>query len=325
VHLALAGRAFDDVERRKRALAHVVLEALVGELGVRVDPGDDEHRQALVHAPLDEGFFRREIEDVELVDPGRHDQQRPLEHRRGRGRVLDELHQLVFEDDLAGRAGEIAADLEHRGARLADLEVAVSGLDVLGQHVHAAHEVLGLGRERLAQQLRIGEHEIGRGDRVGDLAHVEIGLLLDVRVEPFGVMHQPVGPLHRQKIGLLEEIEELVGRPFGVGEAPVPRVGRGDGLHLLAGHAPGHMRPEVEIGLAQLRLHLQRALRIAQPIVRDLAEGFHHVGHLGVLVVDLAFFPRLEVGGERLAAFFHHPGDVAGELLDLDRAGFDRF
>jgi hypothetical protein len=104
----------------------------------------------VVHAPLDEGFVGREIEDVELVDPGRHDQDRPLEHARGRGRVLDELHQLIFEDHLAGRDREIAADLEHRGAGLADLEIAAAGGDVLGQHVHAAHEVLGLRGEGLA-------------------------------------------------------------------------------------------------------------------------------------------------------------------------------
>ena len=89
-------------------------------------------------------FSGVEIEDVELVDPGRHDQQRPLQHRLGRRRVLDELHQIVLEDHLAGRDREVAADLELRRVGLADLQVAAAGLDVLGQHVHAAHEVLGV-------------------------------------------------------------------------------------------------------------------------------------------------------------------------------------
>src|SRR5213075_727525 len=98
-------------ERGERAFAHVVLERLAGEIGVRVDPGNDEYGEALVHAPPDERLLRREIEDVELVDPGRHDQQGPREHRRGRRRILDELHQIVFENDLAGRERQTAANL----------------------------------------------------------------------------------------------------------------------------------------------------------------------------------------------------------------------
>ena len=123
VHLVLAGRLLDHVERRERTLAHVILEGLLRQPRIRVDPGDAENRQSLVDAPFDEGFFRREVEHVEFVDPGRHDQQRALEHLLGRRRILDELHQVVLEDDLAGRGREIASDLEHRGIGLPDLEV----------------------------------------------------------------------------------------------------------------------------------------------------------------------------------------------------------
>ncbi len=201
----------------------------------------------------------------------------------------------------------------------------MSGLDILGQHVHAAHEILGLGGDGLAQKLRIGEHEIGRSDGVGDLAHVEIGLLQGMRVEPLGLPHQPVRPLHRQQIALLEKVEELIARPFGIGEALVLGVGRGDRLHLLARHALDRVGPEVEIGPAETRLHFERALRIAQPVVGDLAECFHHIGDLGILLVDVTFFARLEVGGHRLAALFHDAGDIAGELLHVGGAVFDRF
>ena len=76
----LAGRLLDRVERGEDAFAHVVLEALLGLALVGVDPGDDEHGEALRDRPADEGLLGVEIEDVELVDPRRHDQQRPLEH-----------------------------------------------------------------------------------------------------------------------------------------------------------------------------------------------------------------------------------------------------
>ena len=75
--------------------------------------------------------------------------------------------------------------------------------------------------------------------------------------------------------------------------------------------------PEVEIGLAEAGLQLERALRVAQPVFRDLAERLHHVGDLGVLVVGAALLARLEIGGQRLAAFFHDAGDVAGKLLHV--------
>ena len=216
---------------------HVVLEGLARQLGVGIDPGDAEHRQPAIDAPFDERAVGGQIEHVELVDPRRHDQDRPLEHGLGRRRVLDQLDEVVLIDDLAGRDREIAADLEGIGVGLADAQIAAAGRDVLGQHVHPARQVLGIRRQRLAQELRIGEHEIRRRDRVGDLADVEVGLLLRERIEPFGILDQMVGPGHRQEIGLLEEVEELVARPFGVAEALVLRARLGHRLGLLAGHA----------------------------------------------------------------------------------------
>ena len=146
-----------------------------------------------------------------------------------------------------------------------------------------------------------------------------------MRIDPLGVAHQPVCPLHRQEIGLLEEIEELVARPLGVGKALVPGLGLDDGLHLLAGHALDRVRPQVEISFAQARLQFERALRIAQPIIRHLADRFHHIGDLGILIVVAAFFARFEVGGQGLAALFDHAGDVAGKLLHVGGAAFDWF
>ena len=78
--LLLAGRLLDRVERREDAFAHVMLEALLRMPLVRVDPRDAEHRQALRDRPADEAFLRVEIEHVVLVDPGRHDQERSLQH-----------------------------------------------------------------------------------------------------------------------------------------------------------------------------------------------------------------------------------------------------
>jgi hypothetical protein len=72
-------------------------------------------------------------------------------------------------------------------------------------------------------------------------------------------------------------------------------------------------------------LQFEGALGIPQPVVRNFTERFHHIGDLGILLVDVPLLAGLEVGGHGLAAFFHHAGDVAGELLHVDGGIFHRF
>ena len=70
-----------------------------------------------------------------------------------------------------------------------------------------------------------------------------------------------------------------------------------------------------------MRLDLDRALRIGEPVFGDMAERLDHVGDLvGWLDLDRAVLARLEVGGERLAAFLDHARDVLREALDIDGA-----
>ena len=72
------------------------------------------------HHVADERLLRAQVEDVELVDPGRHDQQRRRVHALGARRILDQLDEVVLEHDLAGRGGDVAADLEGLHVGLAD-------------------------------------------------------------------------------------------------------------------------------------------------------------------------------------------------------------
>ena len=239
VDLHLAGDFFDDIHRRQRTFLHVIFEGLLAELPVRVDPGDHEYRDALIDAPFDEGFLRPEVEDVVLVDPGRHDQKRRAQHVLGRRLILDQLHQIVLVDHLAWRGSHVDADHKVGGIGLADAQRAVSGLDVLRQHRHAAHQIVAVRRQRLAQHFRIGEDEIGWRDRVGDLLDVELGLLARVRIDALGVTHQILRPSRRQQIELHHEIEELVRFPLGVLETPVARRGLDCRPHVLAGE-PAH-------------------------------------------------------------------------------------
>ncbi len=191
--------------------------------------------------------------------------------------------------------------------------------------MHAAHKIVGVRRKRLAQQFRIGEHEIRWRNSVGNLFDVEGGLGLGVLVDAFRLRHQPFAPLRGQKIGLLEEIEKLVLRPLRIGKTLVLRFGRSGGRHRLASHTLDRRRPQVEIGAAQVCLQFDRPLGVGQPIFRYMADGLDHVVNVvGHFAFDFAFFARLHIGGERFAAFLDHAGKVVRESLDIDGAGLRR-
>ncbi len=163
-------------------------------------------------------------------------------------------------------------------------------------------------------------------DRVGDLFDIERGLRPRVLVDFARRVTMPLGPLHAEQIELLEEIEELVLRPFRIGEALVLRIGRDRRRRLFAGHAFGRDRPQIEKGAAEAGLQLQRAFGVGQPVFENLADGLDHVGDVvGHFAFDLAFLARLQIGGERLAAFLDQAGDIVRERLDLDRADLRLF
>ena len=62
--------------------------------------------------------------------------------------------------------------------------------------------------KRLAEELRIRRHEIRGRQSAGELADVELRLVLGVRVDALGALHQILGPARGDQVGLLDEIEE---------------------------------------------------------------------------------------------------------------------
>ena len=61
---------------------------------------------------FDKRVSRAEIEQIVLVDAGRHDQERCFFDLGRLRRILDELNQLVLEDDRSGRYCQIATHLK---------------------------------------------------------------------------------------------------------------------------------------------------------------------------------------------------------------------
>ena len=75
--------------------------------------------------------------------------------RLGRRRELDQLDDLVLEDHLAGRRGDVHADLELLIVGLADGQLAAAPGEVGGEVLHAPGEALALAGHGLPQGFRI--------------------------------------------------------------------------------------------------------------------------------------------------------------------------
>ncbi len=207
-------------------------------LGGGVDPGDDEHRVTLAHRPADERVLRLHVEDVVLVDPGRHDHQRPAVDLLRRRRVLNELHQLVLVDDLARCRRDVLAEPErfHIGQR--DLQRPSAAFHVVEKVGEAAAEVLAVALGRRPDDFGICRDEVGRRDRAQELAHVEQRLLPGLRVEPVGAGDHRLQPPRGEQIELLDRAEGGVGAPVLVLEPAIAWLGLDDRRRRFAAAAP---------------------------------------------------------------------------------------
>ena len=200
-----------------------------------------------------------------------------------------------------------------------------AGLDVLGQHLHAAHEVLAVLLQGLAQQFRVGDDEIGGGEGAGDLLDVEARLLAGVRIEILGLVDHRFRPARADQIGLLDEVEHRMVRPVGIGEAGIALVRLDDGLRLLAAGALQHRAPQIEEVAGDRGLRLDDLAGIADPALGDAAERLDHLaGFLGLAGLGLAALDRLEIGGGHLAVFLDQPAHVLGELVEIGHRDLGR-
>ena len=102
----------DRLQRVQHAELEVVVHREVVVGCIRIAPGQHVHRMALLHEVAHHRILRREIEDVELHDPRRDDEDR-LRMHGGRLRVVaDQFHQPVPVHHLAGRDRDVAPHLE---------------------------------------------------------------------------------------------------------------------------------------------------------------------------------------------------------------------
>ena len=227
----------------------VVIPGFLGQGFISVAPADHKGAVTLGHGVADQRVLGLQVQDVKLVDAGRHDQERLLKHLRGEGLVFEQLKEIVLE--------------HHR---------TLGGRDVLP---HREHALVGHGHMALAQIV----------DQVLQALGNALALALDRQLLGFGVEGQKVAGragcrplLHRKtqtrhgfgirlhridQSGERTRLDQMrrsgvrgqrVVRPGGVGEAPVGRDAGGLGAH---GHQGRDLLLKFGLDRGQLgRLHL---------------------------------------------------------------------
>ena len=273
IGLAHARRLLHGVEGGQRRFEHVVLEAFLRQGAVRIDPGDHEDRVALFDRPFYEGVLGAQVEDVKLVDPGRHDQQGPFENLFGRRIVLDQFHQVVAEDDPAGGDGDILADLEGIFVGHGNAQLAFAPLQITEQVLEALHQVLALGFEGRAQDFRVGDGEICGRQGIDELLGVELDLLRGLFVEPIDFAHGFRDPGRGQQIRLLDVVEDGVLPPGFVLEPAVVALRADHRLGIDPHHARSGVLPERHVVLPQVDLSFEQLGGIGHHLGRQVHEG----------------------------------------------------
>jgi hypothetical protein len=147
----------------------------------RVLPADGEGLQAVLDGERNDALFGHQIEDIELVDLRRSDQERPLVHLASDGPVLDQLHHVVAVHHRARSRRQILADGEFAGIDLRR-QAAVAG-EVAEKIFQAMQDAGAPGIDEFLQCGGIACERIGRRHRVDEQRGDEARALGVARVQ----------------------------------------------------------------------------------------------------------------------------------------------
>ena len=161
----------------EHAQAQVVVHGEFGIACVRVAPGQHVHRVPLLHQVAHHGVVWRQVEDVVLHDPRRHDEHGLGVHLGGLRCVADQLDQRVAVHHLAGSDGHIVSH-----AKALRRRVVVGRAGGVGKPVLQALAQVGTAvvPQVLVHQ-GVGGGPVGGGQHVQPLAGKEVGELGVVR------------------------------------------------------------------------------------------------------------------------------------------------
>src|SRR5262249_36582101 len=155
-------------------------------------------------------------EHIELVDPGRNDDERSPLDLNGRGGVLDQLHQLILEDDLPRCGGYVLPETKCLQIGHCDSKLSATAFEVIEQICQASEKILATGLDRGLQYLRISREKISRGHGSHELSYIEVHFVCCFRMETIDAINRRQNCLSGKQVALLDIVEENVFGPSRV-------------------------------------------------------------------------------------------------------------
>ena len=149
-----------------------------------------------------------------------------------------------------------------------------------------------------ADDLGVGQGEIGRCNGVDELAGVEVDLVLRLAIEALDIVHRRMQPARREQVGLLEIVEQQVFAPFGIAKSPVVFLGFDQGRAFDAHHSFRGVLPQRHGVLPQRHLGLGEARRVGHHLRRHIEESAADVERVDIALDQPFVVPRHEVGDD---------------------------
>ena len=262
VDLLLAGGLLDGIHRGQRPHLHVIGPGEITLLGPRIAPGDQEHGVALLHQPAHHRIVLTQIENVVLVDPRRHDQQRRAEGLLGGRTILDQLDQLVLEDHVTRSDGDVVAETEGFGVGHRDIDAFGGVGQVIAQTLQAVEQVLAAGLAGHALHFRVGGGEVGGREGADVLARVELEIALLALRQALNASQHVVHGAREQQVLLHEEMVIGLTLPGLITEAAIRARGRDHRLDALAIQLAQRALQQGHLVLEEARLGRHQQLRV---------------------------------------------------------------
>ena len=267
MNLAIRADRVDRFQRVHHAHATIVVQGQVTIIGGRVAPRDGEDGEALFGQVFHHRVLRRQVENIILHDPGRHDQDRFGVNLLGVGRVLDQFDQVIAEDDPAGGDGNVFTWNEVFGAdRRFFLDLAAN---VFAPVFETLDEVLSARLPHPLQNFRIGEGIVRRGEDVQHLARDERDDFLMMRTDARNIVREVVPPLLGQQEGLRPDAKRLLS-PGRVTEAVVAGQRLDAAISFFLAHCGQQIGRQAVAFAESLLDHFQllawRGLKVKRPV-----------------------------------------------------------
>ena len=267
VDLLGAGDVLHHVNSSHGAVFHVVVPGLVGQTVVGVAPAHHKGAVALFDGVADQRVLGLQVEDVKLVDAGRHQQERALVHLGGKRLVFEQLEQFVLVHHRAFGRGHIAAHLEQ--AFVGHRHMALR--DVVQQVLHALGNALALGFDGFLLRFGIEGEEVAGCHGGHPLLHAksDAGLGLLVGLYRLGQAHQRAGV---EQVGGGRKRRHGVAGPALARKALV--LDLGSALQALCPKGLGFLEvlllQRLELSLRQLQRRCRRYLRAQVQFLKRL-------------------------------------------------------